>query len=69
MIHIGKEIEKELNRQGISKVEFGIKICCQRANVYKILNRANIDSVMLLRISIVLNRDFFALYREELKKK
>ena len=69
MIHIGKEIEKEINRQGMTKVEFGIKICCQRANVYKILKRDSIDVVMLLRISEVLNRNFFALYRDAIMRR
>ena len=64
MIHIGKEIEKEIERQGLSKICFAAKLGCERSNVYKIFARQSLDSALLLRISCILNHDFFVLYRD-----
>ncbi len=36
------------------------KINCDRTNVYKIFRRASIDTALLLRISAVLEYDFFS---------
>ena len=50
-IHIGREIKAELHRQ--------------ERNVYNIFKRQGIDTRLLERISIILNRNFFALYCQE----
>lgn len=34
---IGQLIKEEVERQGLSAKKFGEMICCERANVYKIL--------------------------------
>ena len=59
MIHIGKLIEEELRRQERSVAWFARKLCCERTNVYSIFKRESIDTTLLLRISLVLHRNFF----------
>lgn len=61
-IHIGKEIQDELCRQGRGVTWFARQLCCDRTNVYNIFKREGIDTILLQRISVVLNRNFFALY-------
>ena len=68
MIHIGKLIEEELRRQERSVTWFADKLCCERTNVYSIFKRQSIDTVLLLRISLVFHRNFFSVYLEELEK-
>ena len=68
MIHIGKLIEEELRRQERSVTWFADKLCCERTNVYSIFKRQSIDTVLLLRISLVLHWNFFSVYLEELEK-
>ena len=38
------------------------QLYCDRTNVYKIFHKASIDCELLLKISIVLNYDFFKIY-------
>lgn len=65
MIHIGTLIEAELRRQERSVSWFARKLCCERSNVYSIFHRKSIDTDMLLRISKILNRNFFEEYFTE----
>lgn len=62
-IHIGNQIEKVLRAQGRSVSWFAKQICCERTNVYSIFHRNSIDTELLLRISKVLNYDFFEEYQ------
>lgn len=64
MIHIGKLIEAELRRQERSVNWFARKLYCDRSNIYDIFRRENIDVNLLLRISTVLNHDFFQYYTQ-----
>ena len=68
MVHIGKAIKAELERQERSVTWFAKKLYCERTNVYSIFKRESIDTELLLRISIVLHRNFFMDYIEELSK-
>ncbi len=65
MIHIGKLIERELRRQERPVSWFARKLYCERTNIYDIFKRQSIDTDMLLRISVVLNHDFFRYYASE----
>lgn len=38
---------------------FAAQLHCQRANIYKIFNRDNIDTSLLMKISKILDYDFF----------
>lgn len=62
MIHIGQEIKTELQRQERSVSWFAKKLYCDRTNVYSIFKRQSIDTELLLRISQILNQNFFAPY-------
>ena len=64
-IHIGKEIEAELRRQGRGVMWFARRLHCDRTNVYNIFKREGIDTILLQRIGAVLNRNFFLLYCQE----
>lgn len=64
-IHIGKEIEAELHRQERGVTWLARKLHCDRTNVYNIFKRQGIDTRLLERISIILNRNFFALYCQD----
>ncbi len=46
-INIGKLIEEEMKRQGVKHGELGRRIYKSRTNVYNILQRNNIDTVLL----------------------
>lgn len=68
MIHIGKIIECELKRQERTVSWFARKLYCDRSNVYDIFKRRSIDTELLLRISLILNYNFFALYDNEIAR-
>jgi len=67
-IHIGNLIKEEMKRQGVKHGELGRRIYKSRTNVYNILQRNNIDTVLLRRISCALKTNFFALYAKEMEK-
>lgn len=64
-VHIGKEIKAELLRQERGVSWLAEKLHCDRTNVYDIFKREGIDTRLLERISIILNRNFFLLYCQE----
>lgn len=57
--HIGQMITLELKRQRYSVTWLARQICCNRSNAYKILARANLDTALLMRISVALHHNFF----------
>ena len=65
-IHIGEEIRNELDAQGRSVLWLSQELGCNRTNIYNIFMRDAISSDLLMRISIALNKDFFALYSQQL---
>lgn len=56
---IGTLIKKELERQERSVSWFARKLSCDRSNVYRLFQKHSIDTSLLARISVILNRDFF----------
>ena len=64
-IHIGKQIKAELERQGRKTQWFANQLCFERTNVYNIFRRQSLDTDLLLRISQILQYDFFALYSQQ----
>ena len=64
-MHIGEHIEKELRQQERSVTWLAKKLCCNRQNVYDIFKRSTIDTELLLRISLILQKNFFLLYSNE----
>lgn len=61
-LHIGREIEKIYENSGIKLSEFAKRINTSTRNVYSIFAREEIKTDQLLKISEVLNFDFFSLY-------
>ncbi|MGM9805486.1 MAG: hypothetical protein ACI3Z7_03520 [Candidatus Aphodosoma sp.] len=59
ILHIGQMLERELKAQGRSVAWLAEKLCCSRTNAYKIIKKQNIDIELLLRISKILQHDFF----------
>lgn len=66
-IFIGKIIEDELRRQERTVTWLSRKIHCDRRNVYDIFSRNNIDTELLYKLSVILNKDFFAYYSAKLQ--
>lgn len=61
-LHIGNEIRYELLRQERSVAWLARQLGYDRSNFYRVLRAPSIDTLLLLRISRLLQRDFFALY-------
>jgi len=58
-IHLGTMIKKELKAQGRTVVWLAHTINMERSSIYKIFERNSVDVGLLIRISIVMNHDFF----------
>lgn len=69
MIHIGRLIKDRLEERNMTIVDFSRELGCSRVNIYKILDKYSLDSNLLLRISKILEHDFFSYYSKELKDK
>lgn len=59
VIHVGQMIEAELRRQDKTVSWLARSICHERSSIYKIFSRKSLDVYLLLRISVLLNHDFF----------
>jgi len=68
-MHIGEAIKKELERQGKTITWLAEQLPCHRTNVYRIFDKASIDTRVLLHISRILGHDFFADLTQEFKEK
>lgn len=62
VFHAGNKIREVAVRKGMPISELGRRINTARQNVYKILNKKTMDTGMLLKISKVLEYDFFQYY-------
>jgi hypothetical protein len=69
MLEIGLLIRQKLKERKRTIVWLAENLSCSRTNVYKIFDKRSIDTDYLLRISDILDYDFFKLYSEELKKR
>ena len=58
--HIGKLIKRHVNNKGIRIGWLAEKMGCHRNNVYKIFERPWIDTQTLMKISLILEYDFFS---------
>lgn len=58
-MHVGKLIKKVVRHKGMTVVRFADKLSYSRANVYKIFEKKSIDTDLLMRISSILEFDFF----------
>lgn len=58
-IHIGKLINQKLKEQERSGAWLARKLFTDPSNVSKIIRKRHIDTELLMRVSLVLNFDFF----------
>lgn len=65
-ISIGRIIEAELRRQERTVTWLSRKINCDRRNIYDIFKRDSIDTLLLFRLSEVLQVDFFEIFSRAL---
>lgn len=66
--HIGKQIQERLRSEEHSISWLARKLGCDRSNIYRIFDRKHIDSELLMKLSIVLDCNFFELYGKRLEK-
>lgn len=69
MIHIGSIIKEKFDERSLSVSWFASQLCCDRTNIYSIFKRESIDTSLLVKISIILNHDFFKYYSQDLELK
>lgn len=65
-IFIGSIIERELRARRITVKDFATALGVQRPNAYRIFQSHSIDTDLLLRISSLLDHDFFRDYSNHL---
>lgn len=66
---IGQLIKDELNAQERSVSWFARKLCIDRSNIYRLFQKNSIDTSLLTRISLVLNKDFFLMLSESIQNR
>jgi len=66
---IGQLIKEELVAQERSVSWFARKLCIDRSNVYRLFQKNSLDTSLLTRISLVLNKDFFMILSDDINKK
>ena len=64
-IHIGQLIQDQLKKDQRSVGWLSRQIPCSRNHVYKLFKRPSLDAELLLRISVVMQFNFFQYYTAE----
>ena len=59
-LHIGQLIKAVFDESGMTVSEFARQIHLERSSVYGIFERPRIDSMLLAKISLVLNHNFLS---------
>ena len=67
-MHIGQLIKQQMEMQGKTTSWLARELAYCRTNVYKIYDKKSIDTDLLLRISRLLQYDFFEVYSQEMEK-
>ncbi len=68
-MHIGNILRERLRKEGKSVVWLARELGCHRTNVYNLFDKYSLDTVLLERLSVILNYNFFELYSEETREK
>ena len=66
---IGILIKEELEKQERSITWFARKLSCDRSNISRLFQKESIDTNLLVRISILLGKDFFSDLSDYVKEK
>ena len=71
MTKLGEHIKAVMSQKNVTVKQLSEAIHCERSNVYDILQRENLGSDLLIKISLVLTYDLFEFlscqYKEQLK--
>ena len=67
VMHIGQLIKQQMEAQGKTTSWLARELAYCRTNVYKIYDKKSIDTDLLLRISRLLQYDFFEVYSREME--
>ena len=63
----GMLTEEQVRKQGRSVSWLAKQLSCHRTNIYDIFRRSNIDIVLLHRLSVLLDYDFFKELSDEVR--
>lgn len=63
-IFIGEEIKKVVKERKVTIAWLSRELGCHRTNIYRIFDSASVDTDTLLRLSIILNFNFFKFYSD-----
>ena len=66
-IHLGTMVKRELKAQGRTVVWLARTLNMERSSIYKIFERNSLDVRLLIRISLVMNHDFFQDISEKIR--
>ena len=66
--HLGHIVRDKLKEQGRSVVWLSKRLNCSRANLYLIFDKKYIDCELLLRLSVIMECDFFENLSEHYRK-
>ena len=69
VVFIGKEIQRELKRQGRSGVRLARQLPCSNNHVYKLFSKKTMDADLLWRISDIMDINFFRLYMDKWERR
>ncbi len=69
VVFIGKEIHRELKRQGRSGVWLARQLPCSNNHVYKLFSKKTMDADLLWRISDIMDINFFRLYMDKWERR
>jgi len=68
-MHIGNILRERLRAEGKSVVWLARELGCHRTNVYNLFDKYSLDTMLLERLSVILDYNFFELYSEETREK
>lgn len=63
-VDIGQKIKEVFDRQNMKLTDFADQLGTVRQNVYRIFKKRHLDTGLLLKVSQVLNHNFFQYYVE-----
>lgn len=56
---IGQRIKEVIREKGVTVTWVAKQIPCERTNLYNIFSRKDVSAGMLMRLSLILDHDFF----------
>lgn len=58
-MHIGERIKEVMKSKKITAVSVARELECERTNLYNIFARKDINTLLLQKLCVILNHDFF----------